>query len=170
MEIQKPKKRRRRSTTKYSSSYCKLMLSYFSAAVFEMQKERIKKKAINPDTGQEHIEYERVACDLPMFEAFAKKICVTAEVLEEWRDTHPDFCDAWAKAMDMQKTVLVTNSLHGLYNPMFSKIAAINLFEWRDTSRDDKPKGKKDLQKINDKELSSELDKRILSIKRSANA
>jgi hypothetical protein len=81
--------------TKYKKRYCKDIIAYFSDPVNE-----------NP---------------LPLFYAFANKINVCTDTLNEWQRVHPEFSDAykkakeilrrkyWQKAMagDLEKTIAI---------------------------------------------------------------
>jgi hypothetical protein len=147
--------------TKYHKKYCKEIIQYFDVKIMFI-KELSKIKHNRDGTTQE--EYQNVPCDLPMFEGFAKKIGVTTKTLNNWRDKYPKFREAYEKAHDIQKHVLTNHCLKGHYNPIFGKIAAINLMSWKDGSRDLTSTIKRDVQSIPDKDLTSEIDKRLKNI------
>lgn len=65
----------------------------------------------------------------PTFEGFAKTIGVTSRTLLNWREKYPSFNDAYERALDMQKDILITNSLGGLYNGNFAKFIASSQFD-----------------------------------------
>lgn len=65
----------------------------------------------------------------PTFEGFAKTIGVTSRTLLNWREKYPSFNDAYERALDMQKDILITNSLGGLYNGKFAQFIASSQFD-----------------------------------------
>lgn len=65
----------------------------------------------------------------PTFEGFAKTIGVTSRTLLNWREKYPSFNVAYERALDMQKDILITNSLGGLYNGNFAKFIASSQFD-----------------------------------------
>lgn len=65
----------------------------------------------------------------PTFEGFAKIVGVTSRTLLNWRDKYPSFAEAYERALDMQKDILITNSLGGLYNGNFAKFIASSQFD-----------------------------------------
>lgn len=69
---------------------------------------------------------------LPFFGAFARSIGVNEDTIVEWAKAHPEFSVAYAQAKDLQKSILITCGLLGLYNPVFAKFTAVNITNWRD--------------------------------------
>lgn len=64
--------------------------------------------------------------EYPTFEAFAAKLGVTTGTLRNWCDQSARFANAYARAKELQKAKLITNTLGGIYNPLFAKFEAIN--------------------------------------------
>lgn len=64
--------------------------------------------------------------EYPTFEAFAALLGVTTETLRNWRNISPRFNHAYARAKELQRAKLITNTLGGMYNPLFAKFEAIN--------------------------------------------
>ncbi len=48
----------------------------------------------------------------------------------EWARRHSDFNHALTCARSLRKHLVIDNALKGLYNPIFSKLAAANWFNW----------------------------------------
>lgn len=69
---------------------------------------------------------ETVINEYPMFEGFAKKIGVTSRTLLSWCEKHKEFAEAYERCKDMQRYILVTNSLLSRYNSGFAKFIAMN--------------------------------------------
>lgn len=67
-----------------------------------------------------------VANEYPTFEGFASELGVTTETLRNWRDISPRFNYSYARAKELQKAKLISNTLRGIYNPLFAKFEAIN--------------------------------------------
>ena len=64
--------------------------------------------------------------EYPTFEAFAAKLGVTRTTLLNWCKQSRRFDHCYARAKEMQKAKLITNTLGGMYNPLFAKFEAIN--------------------------------------------
>lgn len=82
--------------------------------------------------GTEITRVELVPCDLPLFEKFAVSIGTHRATLLDWTTKFPDFSDAYKGAKDLQKNILITNAIRGLYNPVFSIFTAKNITDMRD--------------------------------------
>jgi len=79
-----------------------------------------------------------VPCKLPTFEGFAIKIGVHRETLLNWIESNPDFFDAYKRAKDMQKEILIQNGLVGAYEKTFAIFTAKNVTDMRDKHPDEK--------------------------------
>lgn len=64
--------------------------------------------------------------EYPTFEGFAMSIGVTTHTLLNWCDENRRFSHCYARAREMQRGKLITNTLSGFYNPQFAKFEAIN--------------------------------------------
>ena len=67
-----------------------------------------------------------VPTEYPTFEAFAAKLGVTTLTMRHWCEKSRRFNHAYARAKELQKAKLITNTLGGIYNPLFAKFEAIN--------------------------------------------
>lgn len=154
--------------SKYHKKYCKELLDYFD--IQQISTEKVVKERFDSNGNVIQREYKASPCDLPMFERFARNIGVTSRTLRLWKDKHPEFKEAYEKAHDIQQYILTTNCLSGGYNPIFGKIAAINIMQWKDGVRD--ITNKKDYKDVDDKELTNKINEKITNVtpfKRAAN-
>ena len=108
------------SPSKYKKEYAEKLIEYFSVPKFETLWKR--KYYTNGQVKEEEpITYPP---KYPTFEGFAKVVGVTSGTLQNWREKYPSFNEAYERALDMQKDILITNSLGGLYNGNFAKFIA----------------------------------------------
>ena len=75
--------------------------------------------------------------EYPTFEAFAAKLGVTTETLRNWCEQSARFKHTYARAKEMQKAKLISNTLRGMYNPLFAKFEAINNHSMSDKTATD---------------------------------
>lgn len=104
--------------TKYTPELCEQLVEYFDCEPFmEVERE-------NPKTGSKY--YERVPTELPTFERFAHQIGVSVSTLHNWKSEHPEFMEAYTRAQQLQKDILVQNGLNRLYDARFTMFMAVN--------------------------------------------
>lgn len=104
--------------TKYDEKYCKELIDFFNR---------------EPNSIKEHEGRAVVtACSLPTFERFAFSIGVHRETILNWADKHPLFFDAYKKAKDLQKDILIQNGLMGGYDKTFAIFTAKNVTDMKD--------------------------------------
>ncbi len=70
--------------------------------------------------------------EYPTFEAFAAKLGVTMGTLLNWCKISRRFEYAYARAKEMQRGKLISNTIGGMYNPVFAKFEAVNNHGMRD--------------------------------------
>jgi len=131
--------------TKYDPKYCQMIIDYFSVKPYKI------------------VNKKRIPCDLPTLEGFSGKINVFVDTLLNWRKEHPDFLRAIAKCKALQKHILITNGLQGLYQSNFAIFVTSNLTKFRQ---------KKDIavkKQIEDDDV-EEIDKKIDELKKQLNA
>lgn len=105
---------------KYKKEYADMLIEYFS--VPKIVTFRKRKYYTNGKVKEEELITQPPI--YPTFEGFAKSIGVTSGTLQNWREIYPSFNEAYERALDMQKDILITNSLGGLYNGNFAKFIA----------------------------------------------
>src|ERR1700761_9858686 len=110
--------------TKYKPQYCEELIDFFDVEPYK----EIERKTQDRKTGREYTDFVDHPVDLPTFERFAHKIGVDTDTLvecahgtfpdghkKEGQLRHPDFSVAYSRAKALQKDILVTNGLQGLY-------------------------------------------------------
>ena len=122
----KPKRKPGRPT-KYKQSYCQGVVDFFNVDPVKVLIETYTYK--DGTTKTKEIE---VPCEIPLISDYAVSIDVSRETLHEWKRVHTEFSDAYKKAKEIQRGILVKLALKGLYNPGFSIFAAKNMIGWRD--------------------------------------
>lgn len=113
--------------SKYKKEYCQEIINYFFIKPY--RKEKIKK--VKKDGSIEEIEID-VANDLPLFSGFATEIGVNRETLRLWSEKFQEFGEAYQQAKELQRNILITNGLRGLYNTTFAIFTAKNITDMRD--------------------------------------
>lgn len=112
---------------KYKDEFCDLLLEYFSqpSTRIEYQEKYSKGQLVAKIPMTLPNEY-------PTFEMFASKIGVTARVLRQWKEEYPRFATAYERAKEIQLAKLTSNTLIGVYNPIYAKFEATNNHGLRD--------------------------------------
>lgn len=120
---------------KYKKKYAQMLIDYFTRdAVREVEEVYTNKKG---ETWSKTVEK---ACEFPTFEGFASSINVTDNTLQSWCELknedgtlrYPEFLSAYTRAKELQKRVLVENSMTGRYNTQFAIFIAKNVTNLRD--------------------------------------
>lgn len=101
--------------TKYCQEYCQAIVKYFS----------------NPESWDLNVDMKGGAkaipkSKLPTFERFAAGIGVSTRALENWRDAHEEFGDAYRIASGLQKSFLMELSAAGLGTGAVALMLQIN--------------------------------------------
>ena len=107
----------------YNEEYPSRLLAFFDIAPFKITEVQKKDGSIS---------LLETACELPTFEAFAKTLGTTRQMLKKWEEKHPAFAQAADKARDLQSDILIQNSLRGNYSASFAVFTAKNLLGWKD--------------------------------------
>lgn len=107
--------------TKYDSKYCEAIIKFFSQECIKEINEVVEGKNWSKET----VRYEPIF--FPTFEEFAaKEIGVHVDTLHEWKKTHKEFSEAYSRAKDIQKGVLLRFATLGKFNSNFAQFLAIN--------------------------------------------
>lgn len=139
--------------SRYKPEYAQEMLEYFySAQLTEnivIEEKKLKDGSIVK-------KYKEVGCNCPLFEVFARRIGVSASLLSKWaiHPDRPEFKEAYEKCLDVQRVILIQNGLSGLFNPIFMRLAAVNMMRWRDAKE---VTNKRDYSKVDDKDLQNRI-------------
>lgn len=68
----------------------------------------------------------------PTFEEFATDHDLTSETLQAWKKSKPEFSACYKKALEIQKSILLTGALNGKYDKLFSIFLAKNVYGMQD--------------------------------------
>lgn len=113
-----------KNADKYKKKYAKALLQYFGKPPSRV--EYVKHYDSYGNLKRE--EPVLMGADYPTLEGFAASLSVTVRTLENWCESHEEFREAYERAKELQKNVLVVNSLGGQYNGNFAKFIAMNEF------------------------------------------
>ena len=114
--------------TKYKEQYCEAILEYFSID----HTEEVEISHINTK-GDEWKSTELRANAWPTFEGFCAKIGISDQTLLDWTIKHKDFLGSYMRAKQLQKDMLLDNSLTKRYDSNFAKFVAINCCSMKET-------------------------------------
>jgi len=123
---EKTKKNRGRPS-KYVPALCKSLVDYFSNSPYTI-KDMVIEKSDGIKIGKTVFE----PGDLPLFSGWCAEVGIDDDTMLNWAKSIPEFFGAYKKAKQLQQRFLVTNGLHGLYNPAFAIFTAKNILGWRD--------------------------------------
>ena len=114
--------------TNYVPEYCDLLIEYFSnrSPIIE------RKKIFYKDGTLKSEEPVTMPPSYPTCQGFAMSINTTAKTLLDWKEKHPEFGEAYARAKDIQESILLENGIQGLYNAGFCQFIAKNTFGYKD--------------------------------------
>jgi hypothetical protein len=139
-KIQAASNKSRGRPTDYRPEYCDKLIKFFSISPTKNRKTKITTKQ-----GAIIEKKEVVANSLPLFEKFAHKIGVHIHTLEAWAARYPDFQASYARAKQLQKAMLITNTLSGYYQPQFAVFTAKNITDMKDVQTHDATDGVKEV-------------------------
>jgi hypothetical protein len=130
--------------TKYDSKYCQMLIEYCDKVPYS----EVDVLTTDKRSGKVYVNKELRAVEFPTLEKFAHDIGVNTDTLVEWSSAkypddyadeklrgklkHPNFSAAYRRAKQLQKHILVTNGLMGLYNSNFAKFVATNSTDMHD--------------------------------------
>ena len=112
-----PEKDPRGRLTKFHNGLIKDILHFFNIDAYEEKR-------------GEYDQRIRCANDYPTVEAWCYKNGITDQTYQNWRKTNPRFREASDLVRLNQKSVLITNSLHGKYNTHFAAMIGRIQFAW----------------------------------------
>ena len=113
---------------KYKEEYCEKLLEFFNQPDVDIQYKMVFDKQGNV-VASTPIMLPGV---YPTFELFAASIGVTTGTLANWAEEHPRFKSCYARAKEIQLGKLKSNTLRGLYNPIYAKFEAVNNHNQKD--------------------------------------
>ena len=115
----------------YRPEYDDLIVTYFNHEPYTEHK-------VEQPNGL--VKLQRMATDPPMLAGFAKSIGVSRDTVNAWatdvgtdgRPKYPSFADAYARARELNESMLARGAMLGLYEPRFSSFVMKNLYGWQD--------------------------------------
>lgn len=125
------KKNKSGRPTLYKSKYCQDIVNFFSVPHTEIS---YKTTFVKGEPQQVEVEKPN---KLPTFEKFAVKIGVCVDTLNEWTKVHEEFSEAYKKAKQLQKDMLIDLGTRGFYNPAFTIFVAKNITDMKDKVEQD---------------------------------
>ena len=144
------------ANSKYKPEYCEEIIKFFSVP---HTRERLKCRFYDKTGNLSREEFEEVADDLPFFSKFARKIKTTTKTLNKWKEKHPEFCNSYNIAKELQKEFLVNNGLRGMYPPASFIFTAKNITDMKDEQYIDLTKTLDDEDKKRLDKLYEQVDK-----------
>lgn len=127
-------KRRGGRPTAYRPEFCEMMVAFFDIPL-----EREVVVDVKDGQGGTIKETRIVVNSFPTFARFAARIGVSRESLRNWANAKnldgtpvkPEFFGAYARARDLQESLLIEGGMSGVYNYKFAILAARNILGWR---------------------------------------
>lgn len=146
--------------SKYNNDILKLFIEYFDVEPYEEQFKKIHTRS------GDVIEIPMdVANDMPTLAGFAIQIGVHRDTLHQWSKAqnkdgslkHPEFSDAYKRAVDYQEHYLVTNGLKNLVSTNFAIFTAKNILKWRDRQPDETDVVINNINGLSDAEIDAKI-------------
>jgi len=126
--------------TVYRPEFCQMIVSFFD---IPLEREVI----VDLEDGQGGVikETRLVANAFPTFKRFASRIGVSSDTLRKWArakkpdgtPVRPEFFWSYARARDLQESLLIEGGMSGVYDCRFAILAAKNILGWRDRVEQD---------------------------------
>lgn len=123
------------SGTKYEAKYCDEIVAYFEKLAAEEVRE-LSPVTIDQEgdkSSYQKTEVRRICAELPTIEGFAVSIKIPSGTIKQWARDHEEFADAYARAKDIQRQLLVDRGLTRQYDPQAFAFVAKNITDMRDT-------------------------------------
>lgn len=113
--------------TKYKPEYCKEIIDFF-----DIKPTKEVDVVTTFKNGTTKTSTEERPNHIPFFADFAAKIGVTDATIVNWTKKNKEFLSAYTRAKSLQKQLLITCGLLGLYNSKFAVFTAKNITDMRD--------------------------------------
>lgn len=111
MPAKKKKPAKKGRPTKYKPEYCEQIIKFFDVPA---------------------VDKKGNATDPIFLSAFARSIGVVHDTLLEWASVYPSFSVAYSEAKQLQKEMIITNTMQNRYNSSFAWRLMMNTHNWRD--------------------------------------
>jgi DNA-binding XRE family transcriptional regulator len=108
--------------TKYKKEFCKQIVDFFDKDLYIIEKDK-----------EGFVTSKRIV-EFPTLEKFAHTIGVCRDTLHRWSTDkeHPEFSDAYKKAVSLQEDLFTRGCMEGVWNTTFAIFLAKNKFGWKD--------------------------------------
>ena len=114
--------------TTYKQEYCNMMIDYFDREVESIT----YKESYYADGTLKAKEPVIRGTEFPSFQGFAHTIGTTHKTLLDWCNNNPEFCEAYARAKEIQESIWLTGSMGNLYNSQFAQFFGKNCLGYKD--------------------------------------
>lgn len=123
--------------SEYRAEFCNRIIDWFTG---DRTERVLKRRVVTPQPDKDGVpqaphvaeEYYERPTRFPTFEGFAHFVCnVSIMTLKRWRDQHPDFREASARAAQLQKDWLCEIMVKGMGNPAGNIFLARNMTDLR---------------------------------------
>ncbi len=112
----------------YKPEYCQDLINFFDVEPFRP----VPETWYNPDGSVKRETMKMVPNPPAHLSQWARKTGISSATVYNWARAYPEFLEALSHARAIRKAQVIDNSLTGLYNPIFAKLAAANWFDWHD--------------------------------------
>lgn len=122
------------SGTKYEAKYCELLIEYFEAMARAPERDGLEvvSEQTGGKTGYLKREVRKICAELPTIEGFAISIKIPSSTVRKWAKDHEGFGDAYVRAKDIQRQLLVDRGLTRQYDPQAFAFVAKNITDMTD--------------------------------------
>ena len=129
--------------TNYRVEYCKSMLDYFTVKATE--EEETSEETVNIEDGKfgqkkklsKKTSKRKVGSGLPTLEGWCCTLPITMRRMYDWIAKHEDFKETYMLCKQIQKNMLVQNTLLGRYQPGFAMFLAKNITDLKDDPKEE---------------------------------
>lgn len=106
----------------YKPEYSRMMVEYFQKEPFTT----LYKREYYQDGQLKSETPILTAAEFPTLQAFANSLDVDMATLQRWKEAHPAFSAAYARAKELQERLILVNGMQGLYNIQFAQFYSKN--------------------------------------------
>lgn len=114
--------------TTYRPEYCNMMIEYFDRPPEVTH----YKRTYGTDGTIKSEEPIIRGAEFPTFQGFAKTIGTTHKTLLDWKEANADFCEAYARAKEIQESIWLVGGMGNLYNSQFAQFFGKNCLGYKD--------------------------------------
>lgn len=124
----------RAGPTQYDKKYCTELVEYFERMAVAETREALP--IVTDQEGEKtsfrKTEVRRICAELPTIEGFAVLVKIPSTTIKSWTKQHPEFAEAFQRAKDIQRQLLVDRGLTRQYDPQAFAFVAKNITDMHD--------------------------------------